>query len=48
MDYDSYDDASQIDYSEAEEDSDYGFDGGADDQPQARQVSACGCLQAPT
>ncbi len=39
MDYDSYDSASEIAYSEVSGDSgDYGFDGGSDDQPRARQV----------
>lgn len=40
MDYDSYDSASEIAYSEESGDTgDYGFDGGADEQPRARQVS---------
>ena len=39
MDYDSYDSASEIAYSEDSGDTgDYGFDGGADEQPRARQV----------
>ena len=41
MDYDSYDSASEIAYSEGSGDTeDYGFDGGADEQPRARQVRA--------
>lgn len=40
MEYDSYDSASEIAYSEDSGDTgDYGFDGGADEQPRARQVS---------
>lgn len=40
MDYGSYDSASEVAYSEDSGDTgDYGFDGGADEQPQARQVS---------
>ena len=39
MDYGSYDSASEIAYSEDSGDTgDYGFDGGADEQPRARQV----------
>lgn len=38
MDSDSYGDDSEIDYSA--EDSDYGFDAGADEQPRARQARA--------
>lgn len=39
MDYDSYDSASEIGYSEVSSDNgDYGFDGGSDEQPRARQV----------
>ena len=39
MDYDSYDSASEIAYSEESGDTgDYGFDAGADEQPRARQV----------
>lgn len=42
MDYDSYDSASEIAYSEDSGDTgDYGFDGGADEQPRARQVRRC-------
>ena len=42
MDYDSYDSASEIAFSEDSGDTgDYGFDGGADEQPRARQVSEC-------
>lgn len=42
MDYDSYDSASELAYSEGSGDTeDYGFDGGADEQPRARQVMAC-------
>ena len=37
MDSDSYGE-SEIDYSDISEDSDYGFDAGADEQPRARQV----------
>ena len=41
MDYDS-DSASEIAYSEDSGDTgDYGFDGGADEQPRARQVRQC-------
>jgi len=39
MDYDSYDSASEVGYSEVSSDNgDYGFDGGSDEQPRARQV----------
>ena len=39
MEYDSYDSASEIAYSEISGDSgDYGFDAGSDEQPRARQV----------
>lgn len=38
MDSDSYGDESEIAYSDLSEDSDYGFDTGADEQPRARQV----------
>lgn len=42
MDYDSYDSASEIAYSEESDTTgDYGFDGGADEQPRARQVGQC-------
>lgn len=42
MDYDSYDSTSEIAYSDDSDDTgDYGFDGGADQQPRARQVRAC-------
>lgn len=41
MDYDSYDSASEIAQSEVSGDSgDYGYDGGSDEQPRARQVNA--------
>ena len=40
MDYDSYESTSEIAYSEDSGDTgDYGFDGGSDEQPRARQVS---------
>lgn len=40
MDYDSYDSASEIAQSEVSGDSgDYGYDGGSDEQPRARQVN---------
>ncbi|DBA71150.1 hypothetical protein WJX79_002426 [Trebouxia sp. C0005] len=39
MDYDSYDSASEIGYSEVSSDNgDFGFDGGSDEQPRARQA----------
>ena len=39
MDYDSYDSGSEFAYSEESGDTgDYGFDGGADEQPRARLV----------
>lgn len=39
MDYDSYDSASELAYSEGSGDTgDYGFDGAADEQPRARQA----------
>ena len=39
MDYDSYDSASEVGYSEVSSDNgDYGFDGGSDEQPRARQA----------
>lgn len=39
MDYDSYESTSEIAYSEDSGDTeDYGFDGGSDEPPRARQV----------